>query len=121
MAETKKEKEAAARKRSDAAKKAAATRKANAEAEEKQNASFDPETPETNSDDQQTPEQEQAREGRKFGKTDMQTGRASWGVSLESHRADVNPGDQQAQAEQRQAELDEERRIHSLRTGGFKY
>lgn len=92
---SKKEQEAA-RKRSEAAKKAAETRRRKAEAQAQEQASQD-----------EAPSREEVVQ------PDV--------PEVETFRADVNPGDQQAAEERRQEQLDAEREEHNLRTGGFKY
>lgn len=85
------------KKRSEAAKKAAATRKANAEAAEQQG------------NEPQTGGVKYKRKLGAIGESD---------VERQDHSADVNPGDQQAQHEQQQKELDAAREEHALRTAG---
>lgn len=177
MGQTQKEKEAAARKRSEASKKAAATRKANAEAAEKQaeeqgsngqeppqeepqstpgDSPVEPTQPQyeepqvdPSQGDQSDDEDEEVQTGgfkykgrssvrtggRRIGKSQstVRTGGRRLGkkaprslsvndvVELENHRADVKPDDQAVQHDQRQGELDAEREIHNLRTGGRKW
>lgn len=112
MAQTKKEKEAAARKRSEAAQKAAATRKANAEAQES-------ETPVTDEQSQDTPSLETpvTDEGPEAFEADEDEGQTIK-VELENHRADVRPDDQVDQHEQRLYEKAAANHIHNARTAG---
>lgn len=123
---TKTEEDAVAKKRSEAAKKAAATRARNAEEERQQQEQLE--------GDQHTPENDPPQEGDGPSvneRSDM-TGRpqevprsqqknglsANDIIELKNHRADVYPGDQQGQHEQRQHELAVERAVHGVRTEG---
>lgn len=118
---TKVEEDAAAKKRSEAAKKAAATRARNAEEERQQQEQLEgdqhtlendpPQEGHERSDNTGRP-QEVPRSQQKIGPS------ASDIVELENHRADVYPGDQQGQHEQRQHELAVERAVHGVRTEG---
>lgn len=125
----KNEEDAAAKKRSEAAKKAAATRKAKQEQEAAEKTAA-----EQNVSQQQSsvePSQTDEPQVEESEDEDRQTGAKKWLkrrtlsvndiVDLENHRADVNPGDQAVQHDTRQGELDAEREIHNLRTGGRKW
>ena len=122
MAETKQQ-DAATKKRSEAAKKAAATRKAKAEAEAAATEQSSQESPTTEGPTGSDESYDSAPTGSLEAEAEAEAAPDRSLTLYSPKRVPLkNAGlDQYSVEEKRQAELAEERRIHNARTDGVKY